>query len=130
MSSIVNNTKLNREDYSDLLLTALVDSELIEKIKITVSKVNPDTKVVDTKETIVEVGDMIEVISLSGLDLVYSFGKVKRMSYKHNFIYLDISDDYDSAVLYIDIANIRDIEIFDGTFKLYPENNNSTEEVE
>jgi len=123
MSSIIRNIKLEKKDYEDLLLTSLVDTKLIEHIKIIINKINPNTKETYTKETTIKVGDMVEIISLNQLNLIYTFGKIKRINFKQNFIFIDISDDYDSASMYINIADIRDIAIYNGDFKLYPLNN-------
>ena len=127
MSSIIRNIKLDRKDYEDLLLTSLVDTELIEHIKIIINKINPDTKETYTEETTLKVGDMVEIISLHQFNLIYTFGKIKRINFKQNFIFIDISDDYESASMYINISDIRDIAIYKGNFKLYPLNNNITE---
>lgn len=127
MSSIIRNIKLDRKNYEDLLLTSLVDTELIEHIKIIINKINPDTKETYTEETTITVGDMVEIISLNQLNLIYTFGKIKRINFKQNFIFIDISDDYESASMYINISDIRDIAIYKGNFKLYPLNNNITE---
>lgn len=127
MSSIIRNMKLDRKDYEDLLLTSLVDTELIEHIKIIINKINPDTKETYTEETTIKVGDMVEIISLNQLNLIYTFGKIKRINFKQNFIFIDISDDYESASMYVNISDIRDISIYQGEFKLYPLNNNITE---
>lgn len=127
MSSIIRNIKLDRKNYEDLLLTSLVDTELIEHIKIIINKINPDTKETYTEETTIKVGDMVEIISLNQLNLIYTFGKIKRINFKQNFIFIDISDDYESASMYINISDIRDISIYQGEFKLYPLNNNITE---
>ena len=127
MSAIMRNIKLDRKDYEDLLLTSLVDTELIEYIKIIINKINPDTKETYTEETTITVGDMVEIISLNQLNLIYTFGKIKRINFKQNFIFIDISDDYESASMYINISDIRDICIYKGNFKLYPLNNNITE---
>lgn len=127
MSSIIRNMKLDRKDYEDLLLTSLVDTELIEHIKIIINKINPDTKETYTEETTIKAGDMVEIISLNQLNLIYTFGKIKRINFKQNFIFIDISDDYESASMYVNISDIRDISIYQGEFKLYPLNNNITE---
>lgn len=127
MSSIIRNIKLDRKNYEDLLLTSLVDTELIEHIKIIINKINPDTKETYIEETTIKVGDMVEIISLNQLNLIYTFGKIKRINFKQNFIFIDISDDYESASMYINISDIRDISIYQGEFKLYPLNNNITE---
>lgn len=127
MSGVVRNKKLNRKDYEDLLLVSLVDSELIQHIKITINKIDPDTKEIYIQETTVKAGDMVEIISLHQLNLIYTFGRIKRINFKQNYIHMDISDDYESSDIYINISDIRDISIYQGLFLLYPSNNNITE---
>lgn len=98
--------------YKDLMLTNLVKAQIVKSLKIELSRYNSRKSVHISKD------DRIEIIYMNQLDLTYKFGRVK--DFDTNRICLDCSDECTSEIIHVSLSDIRDIEIYYGTFILKP----------
>lgn len=109
------NCSINK--YKNLMLTNLVKADILKTLKLELQRYNSKKRVCISKD------DKIEVIYYEGLELKYLFGRVK--DFDTNRIALDCSNSCSSKVVNISISDIRDIEIFFGTFILDPDRNDN-----
>lgn len=117
---MITNTILEKSKYEKLLLGTFVEYQPVTQMKISVTRVDENET---NKEVTLSNGDKVEIIYIDKLDLRYGFGRVVRLYDTRDVIILDMSDGLQCKIQSIAIGNIRDIEIFNGTFVLYPDNN-------
>ena len=79
---------------------------------------------IDVK-SVIEKGQLVEVICMMNLDLMYYFGRV--IGFESGQLILDVSRDYNKEVVYINTRDIRDLEVYTGEFKLYNHNEDDVE---
>lgn len=103
--------------YKNLMLTNLVKADILKTLRLELQRYN------SRKRICISTGDKVEVIYYEGLSLKYNFGRV--INFDTNRMSLDCSDSCSSSIVNISISDIRDIEIFFGTFILDPDRNNS-----
>lgn len=115
---INNICNCNEDKYKDLMLTSLVKADILKSLKLELRRYN------SVKNLCITNGDKVEVVYCDSLELKYIFGKV--INFDINRICLDCSNECTSKVVYIPIQNIRDIEIFYGTYILDSSKNTYT----
>lgn len=107
----------NTDKYKNLMLTNLVKADILKTLRIELQRYNSRKRISISKD------DKVEIIYYEGLELKYKFGRVK--DFDVNRLCLDCSNAYSSNIVNISISDIRDIEIFFGTYILDPDRNNS-----